>query len=407
MPVGSNNSLQMEPMTTSILKQLRLGMMLFGISMGLVFPVYASFFVEFKPGMKIWFIAGCVIAGIVVGAFSFFLVRVILIKKLRRLTDCYRAVAEGKFSVTCDIHSDDELGEISEGFNAMISSIRELVTDLNSSMMKFSEVSSSLNSISRKIKVTIDEQGGNISRIAAASSDAVSAQEDINGNISENVTCLREISSHGAETIDALSDAILQAEEKDANMTATMGQMHALDEQSRQIGEILSFIVDIADQTNMLALNAAIEAARAGEQGRGFAVVADEVRKLAEKTTASTKRIDSMLKTFDKGVHASISSIQGLSDATKAYNEKIAASAQRVGGMLEQIKLSSVKMDGVHVSTSSQSGAYANIQHSMEAIDIAFNEIRSSVEHLVGSFTDVNRLIVLQLARLDKYSDVE
>jgi methyl-accepting chemotaxis protein len=82
--------------------------------------------------------------------------------------------------------------------------------------------------------------------------------------------------------------------------------MSGIEKSSKQIGQIITVIDEIAFQTNLLALNAGVEAARAGDAGRGFAVVASEVRALAQRSAEAAKEIKALVSTstaqVDEGV---------------------------------------------------------------------------------------------------------
>ena len=386
-----------------VLRKLRWGMMAFGIAMGLVFPVYAQFFVTFNPGMFPWFVAGCIVAGIVVGAVSYWLVSIILLKKLKRLASLYNQVAGGALGVRCVIQSRDSVGDISDGFNRMVGSLREVLKDLSVSVEEFSDASSQLNAITQRQKSLIDGQSAHIHHMASATTEAAASQESLQFDVTETASSMRDVAEQARATIDVLSDSIIGVEDSEHSMQGAITQMEDLERQSRAIGDILSLIKDIADQTNLLALNAAIEAARAGEQGRGFAVVADEVRKLAEKTASSTKQIDDMLRAFATGVQAAIKGIKQVGVTLSDHNLNVAGSAGTVGEIVSRMQDIFKRFEDVNRHFSEQTSAFNEISSSMEGIARGAEELKGSADQITNAFEQTNKHIISQIAKLDRF----
>ncbi|MGH8510668.1 MAG: methyl-accepting chemotaxis protein, partial [Gammaproteobacteria bacterium] len=97
---------------------------------------------------------------------------------------------------------------------------------------------------------------------------------------------------------EAVRSTIANMDEIRAQIQETAKRIKRLGESSQEIGDIVSLIDNITEQTNVLALNAAIQAAAAGEAGRGFTIVAEEVQRLAERSTKATKEIAARVKSI-------------------------------------------------------------------------------------------------------------
>jgi methyl-accepting chemotaxis protein len=375
-------------MKIGILKKLQIGMMLFGIAMGCIFPVYAIFFVEFKPGMQIWFTLGCIVAGIVVGAFSYLLVKLILIKQLSQVATACNQISAGRIDVSLNIKSPDTIGEIASGFNMMLFTLRDLINQLTEGTKKLTLISSTLSTVNEKLLHTVDEQGSNVADVSSATHQASSTIASISNKLSATDSSAKNISEKAGEAVSLLKKSLGTMEETTHSMSSTITHMEELQKRSTDISAIVAIISDIAKQTNMLALNASVEAARAGKEGKGFAVVAEEVGKLAQRTAKATKDVGILIDAFQKGMNESIGVVKHHSDLTGSLQTMLTRSSDGVSGIIDDIDKVSETIHQISTAATEQSNTFNNINSSMQSIHSGFNDILQSTDKVItGSNT--------------------
>lgn len=290
-------------MPDSVLTLLFRSFLSFGVLMGCIFPVYAVFFVEFKPGMAWWFVLGCLVAGISVGLFNYFLTKKILVDKIQRISEVATEISEGDLSHFCQIESNDAIGDIVQAFNRMAEGLREMVGVVQESARQVHGEMEQLDRITRESVAGSKQQVAAIRDLKATVAGLDQAFSHLIDS-SEAVLAFSQATSNEAEDGKTkLMDTIRSIEDLGTQMEEMVAVIANLEHHSQQIDQVNLVINGIAKQIRQLSFNATIEASRAGEHGRGFAIVAEEVRVLASETQTSVDEIAAMTEAIQREVH--------------------------------------------------------------------------------------------------------
>ena len=319
-------------------------------------------------------------AGLIAIIQALFIIRSIT-APLAKLVSISNTVASGDLTVSVEVTSKDEVGELMGAMKRMTDNLRLIIGEVSDASGQVASAAAQLTATAKEIAVGTEEVGAQANTVATSGEEMTATSHDIAKNclfVSEGAQRASRSAQDGALVVDATIAVMSQIAEKVQESSKTVESLGA---RSDQIGEIVGTIEDIADQTNLLALNAAIEAARAGEQGRGFAVVADEVRALAERTTKATKEISVMIRAIQNETKSAVSVMEQSVRQVESGTMEAARSGSALQDILHQINDVAAQVQQIATAAEEQTAVTSEISSNMIQItDIVQQTARGAHE---------------------------
>ncbi|MAB33346.1 MULTISPECIES: methyl-accepting chemotaxis protein [Thalassospira] len=344
-----------------------------------------------------------------------FYVRGNLIKRLLRVIDGMRRVANGDLSTEVRDTGRDEIGRMAEILGQFRETslaaqraeenvareretaeterrraMLELADAFEASVMQVAkDVSREAENIqitSNQVREQAEVASSNATGVAGASEEIsinMASVSDAAKSLSERV---RDTGLRAQQSVDAATNAVDAARH-------TSETMHELETGAQEIGEILNLIQDIAAQTNLLALNATIEAARAGDAGKGFAVVAQEVKNLANQTGTATDRIAQRITGIQTTTGIAVQAITTIRDSITGIHETVGEMSAAVDEQQEFVAEIASNVEQSATAASEMNATIAQVSTAADDNLKAVDGLRQATDRLRHQSDDLGKRV--------------
>ena len=311
----------------------------------------------------------------------------------------------GDLTERIPVHSNDEVGALSNGINAMIEELHGIMSRLNDHADTMHEVSSSVADSIFSSQGEIANVSSLMEEVAASTEESSASLNQVKEQVDTITTLVEDVYEQSVEQIRASEEVVKKIEimrkeamsERDKSDEETKQIVKALEvsieaaREVQQINTMVDDILSISEQTNLLSLNASIEAARAGEAGKGFAVVAGEISSLAKDSSDAASHIQEISTKVIEAVNDLASKAEQMSQSLLAANaagrENVETMTTNygsdIGSMSESMREFSANSQTIQTSMQ-------NIRRAVDSINSAVEDTAQAITSATNSTVDIN-----------------
>jgi len=313
-------------------------------------------------------------------------------KDIEKLVVELKDLAHGNLTVSAT-GGEGVMTAVAEAINYAINALRRLVIDINQTSQKVTDSATQVKSITKDLSKAINEQSDQILNTGASVGVIATSIEQVASNAKKSALVAAEsvdIAHAGATVVNNTISGMERIREQ---IRETEKRIQRLSESTQEIGEIVSLMDSISEQTNILSLNAAIQAAMAGDVGMGFAVVADEVQQLAVKSSEAAKEVDNIVKAVRSDTAQAAESMErAIAEVTMGTN--LAHDAGRALAKIESVsKNLSELIQDISKAAGEQSLMSSKITKMMEVIEAIAKQTASGTETTAESVANLDDLV--------------